>query len=67
MVMVKPAMSYLDVVSDLHHELDVPVCAYHVSGEYAMVKAAGANGWIDGTASRSNSSPPCARAVRTSS
>jgi porphobilinogen synthase len=46
-VMVKPAMSYLDVVSDLHHELDVPVCAYHVSGEYAMVKAAGANGWID--------------------
>ncbi len=46
-VMVKPAMSYLDVVSDLHHSLDVPVCAYHVSGEYAMVKAAGANGWID--------------------
>jgi porphobilinogen synthase len=49
-VMVKPAMSYLDVVSDLHHALDVPVCAYHVSGEYAMVKAAGANGWIDETA-----------------
>ena len=47
MVMVKPAMSYLDVVSDLHESLDVPVCAYHVSGEYAMVKAAGANGWID--------------------
>jgi porphobilinogen synthase len=46
-VMVKPAMSYLDVVSDLHDSLDVPVCAYHVSGEYAMVKAAGANGWID--------------------
>ena len=49
-VMVKPAMTYLDVVSDLHRELDVPVCAYHVSGEYAMVKAAAANGWIDGTA-----------------
>jgi porphobilinogen synthase len=49
-VMVKPAMSYLDVVSDLHDALEVPVCAYHVSGEYAMVKAAGANGWIDGTA-----------------
>jgi len=49
-VMVKPAMTYLDVVSDLRRELDVPVCAYHVSGEYAMVKAASANGWIDGTA-----------------
>lgn len=49
-VMVKPAMSYLDVVSDLHDALEVPVCAYHVSGEYAMVKAAGANGWIDETA-----------------
>ena len=50
MVMVKPAMSYLDLVSDLRGALDVPVCAYHVSGEYAMVKAAAANGWIDGTA-----------------
>jgi porphobilinogen synthase len=49
-VMVKPAMTYLDVVSDLRRELDVPVCAYHVSGEYAMVKAAAANGWIDGPA-----------------
>ena len=46
-VMVKPATTYLDIVSDLRRELDVPVCAYHVSGEYAMVKAAGANGWID--------------------
>ena len=49
-VMVKPAMSYLDIVSDLRRELDVPLCAYHVSGEYAMVKAAANNGWIDGTA-----------------
>ena len=49
-VMVKPAMSYLDVVSDLRRELDVPLCAYHVSGEYAMVKAAAAHGWIDGPA-----------------
>ncbi len=49
-VMVKPAMTYLDIVSDLRRELSVPVCAYHVSGEYAMVKAAGANGWIDETA-----------------
>ena len=50
MVMVKPAMTYLDVVADLRRELDVPICAYHVSGEYAMVKAAAANGWIDGDA-----------------
>ena len=49
-LMVKPAMTYLDIVSDLRRELDVPLCAYHVSGEYAMVKAAAANGWIDGTA-----------------
>jgi porphobilinogen synthase len=49
-VMVKPAMTYLDVVSDLRAELDVPVAAYHVSGEYAMIKAAAAQGWIDGPA-----------------
>ena len=49
-VMVKPAMTYLDVVADLRRELDVPISAYHVSGEYAMIKAAAANGWIDGAA-----------------
>jgi porphobilinogen synthase len=49
-IMVKPAMTYLDIISDLRRELDVPLAAYHVSGEYAMVKAADANGWIDGTA-----------------
>jgi porphobilinogen synthase len=49
-VMVKPALTNLDVVSDLRRELDVPLAAYHVSGEYAQVKAAAANGWIDGTA-----------------
>jgi porphobilinogen synthase len=48
MVMVKPAMTYLDIVSDFAATLDVPVCAYHVSGEYAMVKAAAERGWIDG-------------------
>ena len=48
-IMVKPAMTYLDVISDVKAALDVPVAAYHVSGEYAMVKAAAANGWIDGT------------------
>jgi porphobilinogen synthase len=49
-VMVKPAMTYLEIVSDLKAALDVPVAAYHVSGEYAMVKAAAEKGWIDGTA-----------------
>jgi len=49
-IMVKPAMTYLDVVSDLREAFDVPLCAYHVSGEYAMIKAADANGWIDGAA-----------------
>jgi porphobilinogen synthase len=43
-------MTYLDIVGDLRRELDVPISAYHVSGEYAMVKAAAANGWIDGPA-----------------
>ncbi len=50
MVMVKPALTYLDVISDVRAEVDVPVVAYHVSGEYAMLKAAAANGWIDGDA-----------------
>jgi porphobilinogen synthase len=49
-IMVKPAMTYLDIVSELRRELDVPLAAYHVSGEYAMIRAADANGWIDGTA-----------------
>jgi porphobilinogen synthase len=49
-IMVKPAMTYLDIVADFRAALDVPLSAYHVSGEYAMVKAAAANGWIDGTA-----------------
>ncbi len=50
MVMVKPALAYLDVISDVARTVSVPVAAYHVSGEYAMVKAAAANGWIDGAA-----------------
>ena len=49
-VMVKPAMSYLDIIARARVEVDVPLAAYHVSGEYAMVRAAAANGWIDGTA-----------------
>ncbi len=50
MVMVKPAITYLDVLADVRREVDVPVAAYHVSGEYSMVKAAAERGWIDGTA-----------------
>src|SRR5436189_1489123 len=50
MVMVKPALAYLDVISDVRASVDVPVAAYHVSGEYAMVKAAAQLGWLDGTA-----------------
>ena len=47
MVMVKPAMSYLDVLSDVAAMSPVPVSAYQISGEYAMIEAAAANGWID--------------------
>ena len=47
-LMVKPAMAYLDVISRLRDEFDLPIAAYQVSGEYAMIKAAAANGWIDG-------------------
>ena len=47
-VMVKPALAYLDVIAAVRAEVDVPVAAYHVSGEYAMIKAAAENGWIDG-------------------
>ena len=46
-VMVKPALGYLDLVRDVREAVDVPVAAYNVSGEYAMVEAAAANGWID--------------------
>ena len=50
MVMVKPALAYLDIIAAARVEVDVPLAAYHVSGEYAMLKAAAANGWIDGDA-----------------
>jgi porphobilinogen synthase len=49
-VMVKPALAYLDVISAVRRRFDAPVAAYHVSGEYAMVKAAAERGWIDGDA-----------------
>jgi porphobilinogen synthase len=50
MVMVKPGMPYLDIVRRVKHELEYPTFAYQVSGEYAMIKAAVANGWLDGDA-----------------
>ncbi len=48
-IMVKPALSYLDIISDVKNVSNVPVAAYNVSGEYSMVKAASQMGWIDGT------------------
>jgi porphobilinogen synthase len=47
-LMVKPALSYLDIIKSLHDNFNLPIAAYNVSGEYAMVKAAAAKGWIDG-------------------
>jgi porphobilinogen synthase len=46
-VMVKPAMAYLDIIREVRDAVDVPVSAYHVSGEYAMIKAAAKMGWLD--------------------
>jgi porphobilinogen synthase len=50
MVMVKPALAYLDVLAQARRRFDIPLAAYNVSGEYAMVKAAAAQGWLDGQA-----------------
>jgi porphobilinogen synthase len=47
-LMVKPALPYLDVLAEARREFDVPLAAYHVSGEYAMIQAAAARGWMDG-------------------
>ncbi|MDQ1707991.1 MAG: porphobilinogen synthase [Pyrinomonadaceae bacterium] len=47
MLMVKPATCFLDILKTLREEFDLPIAAYHVSGEYAMIKAAAQNGWID--------------------
>ncbi len=47
MLMVKPAMAYLDILADARRAFDVPLAAYHVSGEYSMIKAAGERGWLD--------------------
>jgi len=45
--MVKPGQPYLDIVARLHEIVDVPISVYQVSGEYAMIKAAAQNGWLD--------------------
>ena len=50
-VMVKPALPYLDVISSVRRRFQAPVFAYQVSGEYAMLRAAAANGWLDEKAS----------------
>ena len=47
-VMVKPALAYMDIIRRVKDDFGMPTAAYNVSGEYAMVKAAAANGWIDG-------------------
>ena len=49
-IMVKPALSYLDIIADIKNTVDLPVACYNVSGEYSMVKAAAARGWVDETA-----------------
>lgn len=46
-VMVKPAMAYMDIIREIKNEVEIPVSAYHVSGEYAMIKAAAKMGWLD--------------------
>jgi porphobilinogen synthase len=48
-LMVKPALAYLDIIKLLNDNFTIPIAAYNVSGEYAMVKAAAQNGWLDGT------------------
>ena len=47
-IMVKPALPYLDIICRIREEIDLPIAAYNVSGEYAMIKAADKMGWLDG-------------------
>jgi porphobilinogen synthase len=46
-IMIKPGISYLDIIRDIKNNFNIPISAYQVSGEYAMIKAASKNGWID--------------------
>ncbi|UCD75159.1 MAG: porphobilinogen synthase [Phycisphaerales bacterium] len=61
-IMVKPALPYLDVISQLREHSDLPIAAYHVSGEYAMIKAAAERGWLDERACMTESLTAIARA-----
>jgi porphobilinogen synthase len=61
MIMVKPAMPCLDILRRVKERFDVPLCAYQVSGEYAMIKAAAAKKWIDEPARISSSRTSRAR------
>ncbi len=61
-IMVKPALPYLDVIAALKQQTDVPIAAYHVSGEYAMVKAAAQRGWLDERACMTEALTAIARA-----
>lgn len=54
-LMVKPALAYLDIIADLKANYDLPIAAYNVSGEYAMIKAAGEKGWLDADRARDES------------
>ena len=47
MLMVKPALAYLDIIREVKNATSLPLCVYNVSGEYAMLKAAAINGWLD--------------------
>ena len=58
-IMIKPAMSYLDMVSEVSKATNVPIAAYSVSGEYAMVKAAAKMGWIDEEKNRLRNGSKC--------
>ena len=46
-LMIKPGLPYLDIIKEVSNKVNIPVAAYHVSGEYSMIKAAAKNGWID--------------------
>jgi porphobilinogen synthase len=61
-LMVKPALPYLDIIARLRDASDLPIAAYHVSGEYAMIKAAAAQGWLDEKACMTESLLAIARA-----
>ena len=64
MVMIKPGLPYLDIIRRVKERFAAPTFAYHVSGEYAMIKAADANGWIDDSEQPRSPAPVFDRRVR---